>query len=173
MASKDENGKTAEVSAETQTGTAVKVRESTRFVDYLDARAGLDGEGRAFEVASSQLDKILTAETEEEAWDADEFESVAGRDLVDVEQRVLGFTVHKSSGELNAPLGVFIQVQSQRLSDGEEFTWNTGAPLIIGKLRWFEAAQKLPVECVIKGTDTAKGTVLKLKPVPKRAVSNS
>jgi hypothetical protein len=93
---------------------------------------------------------------------------------VDVEQRVNSFSVHESGDAFNAPLNHYVIVQATRLSDGTPLVWNTGAPLVIGKLRWLEAAEKLgsaEADCVVRGTDTPKGTVLKLKPIPARAVT--
>jgi hypothetical protein len=63
-----------------------------------------------------------------------------------------------------------MQITSTRLSDGVQFQWDTSAPLLMGKMRWLEAHDQLPCECVIKGHIAPGGTVLKLRPIPKRAV---
>lgn len=160
---------------------APAVRPVETFIQYLNRRAEEDSANLTFEVAASQLDQILTAETLEAMWDADDFESTGGRDLVDVEQQVNGFTVHKSDKYTSGiPAGdgkyFFVMVRSQKLADGLEFVWNTGAALLIGKLRWLEAMSLLgtpQAQCVIKGTESGEGTVLKLKPVPKRAATAS
>lgn len=151
----------------TQRPSAVSQAES--FISYLERRAESEGESRAFDVAATQLDRILSAETAKDVWDADEYESTGGRDLADVEQRIHSFSVHKGGDQFKSPLGFYIMVNSSRLSDGSEFIWNTGATLIIGKLRWLEAHEMLPVDCVIKATPTPNGEVLKLRPIPTRA----
>lgn len=148
-----------------------EVSQAESFMAYLERRASEEGENRSFEVAVTQLERILTAETAEQVWDADEYESTGGRDLTDVEQRIRGFSVHKGGEQYKSALGYYIMVDSSRLDTGAEFIWNTGSPLIIGKLRWLEAHDMLPIDCVIKGTPTPNGEVLKLRPVPKRATS--
>jgi hypothetical protein len=149
------------------------VSKVTTLVEYLSERAEAESSDRAYQVAASQLERILSADTEEEFWDATTYVSTGGRDLEDVEMSVKSFSVHKGTDQFNSPLGHFIMVQAARLDNGAEFVWNTGSPLIIGQLRWLEAKQKLPADLVIKGTPTANGTVLKLRPVPTRAVSST
>lgn len=147
-----------------------RVTAAESFIQYLERRAVKDNENRSFDVAYQQVSNILVAETLEAMWDADERESVGGRDLVDVEQRIVSFTVHPSSEKYTTALGHYMQVSTVRLATGEEFTWDTSAPLLMGKLRWLEAHDELPCECVIKGTDAPGGTVLKLRPIPARAI---
>jgi hypothetical protein len=143
------------------------------FKEYMIQRAELEGEGLAFEIASGQVAKILDAansDNESDLWDADELDMLNGMDMTDVEQRVNSFTVHKATGEVENPWGVFIVVQATRLSDGADVTWNTGAISVVSKLRAFEARGMFPLPCVIRGTKSGKGTVLKLRPIPVRAV---
>ena len=151
-------------------------RPTEGFMEYLARRARQDGENRNYEIAASQLDQILSAETPEQMWAADDFDSTAGKDLEDLEMRVDGFTVHESSAQYVSTLGFYVMVSAVRLSDMTQFVFNTGSPLIIGKLRWLEAAELLgtpDAECIIKGTDTSNGRVLKLKPIPQRAAQAS
>jgi hypothetical protein len=155
--------------AQQKAGTAVEPRPVETLIEYLTRRAEVESDSRAYEVAASQLERILSAETEEEFWDATTYVSTGGRDLEDVEQQVLSFSVHRGSDQYQSPLQHFIMVNAARLDTGEQFVWNTGSPLIIGQLRWLESKGKLPKEVVIKGTPTPNGTVLKLRPVPKRA----
>jgi hypothetical protein len=150
-----------------------ELRPTEKLVDYLVRRAQEDAGTRNYEIAATQLDRILSAGSAEQMWNADDFDSIGGRDLVDVEQRINSFTVHEGSEQYASPLGHWIMVQAQRLDNGQEITWNTGAPLLIGKLRWLEAAELLgtaDAECVIRSTPTPNGSVLKLKQVPQRAV---
>jgi hypothetical protein len=163
------------------TGTTVDratPRPSERFKDYMQARAELDSDGLAYDVAQSQMDKILTAESEQDIWDADQLSMLNAKSLVDVEQAIYSFTVHKSSRQdFETPLGVFVVVHAARMSDGEELVWNTGANLIITKLRAMEArgfvGEGKPLYAVVKATPATNGDVLKLRPVPVRAVQGN
>lgn len=146
-------------------------RISERFIDYLARKADADSQDRNYEIAAAQLDRILSAESADEMWAADDFESVGGRDLVDVEMEIQSFTVHQASDQFKSPLGYWFMIQATRLDNKAPVVFNTGAPLVMGKLRWLEAAELLGTETarvVIRGTDTPNGTVLKLKPVPVR-----
>lgn len=153
-----------------EAGTAV-AKPHDQFAEYLARRAENDGATRGYEVASNQMDKLLTAETEQEIWDADEGGTVNGQDMIDVELNIRGFKVAVSSDEYEATLGVYILIDAVRLDNGEEVIVNTGAPLIITKLRMFEAREMLPVNGVIRGTKARNGTVLKLRPLSARAVT--
>ncbi len=158
----------------TAPANAGEIKPRDRFKDYMQQRAAIDGANLAYDVAAAQVDKILTADGEEAIWEADALDQVAGRDLIDVEQRIFYYTVHKSNrSDFETPWGVFVMVHAARLADGEEVIWNTGAPLIISKLRALEAGGFLPADAVIRGTPSSNGTVLKLRPVPKRAVPAS
>lgn len=122
---------------------------------------------------------ILEAETEEEMWVADDLAQIGGRDIRDVEQQILDFRVKRSSAQNDIQStfidsqgrGMYVLVTAVRLADGVQFTWNTSAPLVVGKLFWLAEREMLPHECVIRGTDIGGGqTVLKLKPIPARAI---
>lgn len=154
-------------------GEIVTVRPYEKLTAFLARRAEVDGEGRGFEIASKQIDKILTAETDEEIWDADAAGTVNGQDMMDVEMQVRGVKYAPSSDEYDAPLGVYAIIDAIRMDTGEEAVVSTGAPLVITKLRAFEARGKFPLGCVIKGTKAAKGTVLKLRPLPVRVMAGS
>ena len=155
----------------TKSGTAVAPRAVDNLIDYLRKRADADAGSRAYDVAASQLEKILSATDEAAFWDASDYSSLGGRDLEDVEQTILSFTVHEStSDEYDAALGFYILVTAQDMEKGEELIWNTQSPLIIGQLRWLESKNLLPYSCVIRGTRAGKGRVIKLRPIPKRAV---
>lgn len=150
-------------------------RPVDRFKKYMHNRAAIEGANMAYDVAANQIDKIMQAADSGDVqaiWDADDMPILNGQDLQDVEQRITGFTVHESTNDaFENPWGIFIIVQAQKLSDGEEIVWNTGAALLISKLRAFEAVGAFPLDAVIKGTKAGKGTVLKLAPVPVRAVA--
>lgn len=166
----------ANAPAKRETGN-VGVREG--FLEFLLRRIEEDKEaGGAYEFSMSLVDNILVSGTLEEMWDADDYEGTAGKDLEDVEMNILSIIFRESdrfeSGIL-LPNGnrAFVLVRSARLDTGEEFVWNTGSSGLIAKLRWLEAADyfgKPEANCVIRGRDAGEGRVLKLKPVPVRAV---
>ena len=120
---------------------------------------------------------IATADTEEEMWDADEFSQIGGRNLEDVEQSILEYTVKFSSNQEIQSVFVdskgrkmYLLVRAARLTNGEEFIWNTSAPLVVGKILWLANHNRIPgAEVVIKGKGPEGSRVLMLKPVPKRA----
>jgi hypothetical protein len=156
------------------TGTAVEPRRVDSLIQYLQRRAEADEGSRAYDVAASQLEKILAAEDENEFWEASDYTSLGGRDLEDVEQTINSFTVHVADNdEFDAALGHYVMVNASKIEDGEELIWNTQSPLIIGQLRWLEAKNLLPYPCVIKGTKARKGRVIKLRPLSKRPVQAS
>jgi hypothetical protein len=128
----------------------------------------------------TSMQKILTAESEEDMWEADELDQTGGRDLGDIEQRILAYQI-KYSMAMDSDIksafidskgrGMYLLVRSARLDNGEEFVWNTSAPLIVGKILWLADRSKLPHECVIREVPLGGGRkVIKLKPVPRRAV---
>ena len=125
---------------------------------------------------------ILSAESEDEMWDSDDLAQIGGRNLRDVEQRILDYTVNYSPTTADDEMksvfrdskgrGMYLLVRSIRLEVGEEFVWNTSAPLLVGKILWLADHGKLPADVVIRGKDIGAGqVVLRLKPVPKRVQS--
>jgi hypothetical protein len=142
------------------------------FKGYLASRAE-DPSAVAMEMNRLNLKKILEAETEEEMLAADESEMQGGRDLTDTEMRVRGFRVFTATDRFFAPLGHFIIVDAETLDDGTELTFDTASPMVIGKLRWIEAHNGFPYDCVLRGVQTPNGERLRLLAVPKRAVKAS
>jgi hypothetical protein len=126
------------------------------------------------------VEAILTADDEETMWVADDLTQTGGRDLRDVEQEILRFRIKRSlDPEINTPFvdsqgrKMYLLVDAVKIANGDQFTWNTSAPLVVAKIFWLEDHDKLPYECVIKGTDLAGArTILKLKPIPQRAVKS-
>jgi hypothetical protein len=156
-----------------QSGTAIAPKPHERFIQSLNARAEREGATLGRDVSLSQIDKVLQAETEEDVWNADEGGTVSGQDMIDVEIEILSLTVAPSSDEYDATLGVFINIKAIRLDTGDETVINTGADKIITKLVKFEAMGLLPIQGVIRGVKTRNGTMLTLRPLPKRAVAGS
>lgn len=139
-------------------------------------------------MGESSMEAILLAETEDEMWAADDRGPLGGRDLAEVELEIHGFTVKRSRRNRDDIKTVFVDeaghkmylmVSATRISQsperpdiavGDLVEFNTSAPLLVLKLFWLRNHDKIPVECVIRGTDLGEGqTVLKLKPIPKRA----
>lgn len=130
------------------------------------------------------VEKIVTAESEAEMWEADELGLIGGRDLIDKEMRVESFLTRFSNSKVGpdgetiiskfvdaAGRGMYLLVTSVLLESGEEVVWNTSAPSVVSKLIWLDENNALPKDCVIRGKDLGGGqTYLTLKPVPKRAV---
>lgn len=120
---------------------------------------------------------VTMAETEEEMWDADEFEQIGGRDLEDLEQRILGYSVKFSNNQLiDTPFidsqgrKMYLLIRSAKVENGDEFVWNTSAPLVVGKVLWLANHNRIPgAEAVIRGRGPEGSRVLMLKPLPKRA----
>lgn len=119
---------------------------------------------------------ILAAESEEEMWDADELDQTGGKDLEDVEQKIVAYAVKYSNNpgiqsafKDSQGRGMYLLIRSARLDTGEEFVWNTSAPLLVGKILWLANREMLPADVVIRGRGESGSRVLRLKPIPKRA----
>jgi len=152
------------------------------FIQLLD-RMALEATQEDPEFGSptvSSMLKILESATEDEMWEADELGQTGGRDLRDIEMEIRSYAVKWSAGggdissafrDRESGRQMYILVKSVRLDNGEEFIWNTSAPLLVGKIFWLADRGMLPAQCVIRGTDLGAGAwLLKLKPIPKRAV---
>lgn len=150
---------------------AQSVRPYERYVESLKRQAQADSVNRAFDVAATQIDKILTAQTAEEILGADSGGVVSGQDLVDVELMVRDFSLGESAPEYDATLGVFALIDATNLQTGEDTIVNCGAALVIAKLSALKAGGFLPRELIIRGIKTRNGTLLRLADVPRRAVS--
>lgn len=177
MANEPQDAGNGEV--QTITGAAVVRNGSTsaeKFKRYMLHRAEAEGETMAYDVAANQVGAIMAAAESGDIqgiWDADALGMTNAQSLEDVEQHIESYTVHKSTDDsMETPWGIFIIVKATRMDTGEDIIWNTGAPLIISKLRAFEAVGAFPLEAVIRGTKASKGRVLKLAPVPARVVKN-
>lgn len=160
-----------EVAATPVDGEITTLKPHEQFIAYLGRRADSEKVNRAHDVAASQIDRILQAETEEEIWNADEGGVVSGQDMEDVELLIRGFGVAKSDDKFDTDLGHYVLIDAVRLDDGADVIVNTGSSLIITKLRMFEVRDLFPIEAVIKGQPTSNGgRLLRLRPVPKRAI---
>lgn len=151
-------------------------RIATRFRDWVQAQAAQAADEGGWEVTARQLDRILSATTAEEIDAADDAITYQGRDLAGLQMRVPDqeYRYAESSDEFETPLGVYIQFKAialnalptRGISAGDELLISTGAPLIIGKLRSYQANGMLPVQQEIHAVKTSKGSVLKMKTIP-------
>jgi len=163
----DSTGPAAESEVVTRTGPGA-LRPYEKFVKSLQMQAETGNTERGFEVSAQMMDRVLTAGTEAEMWDADEGGLLAGRDLDDVWQQIKGYTVVKSTREdIEGGFGVYAVIDAVNLHTGEAFTWETGATGILSKLAWLRANDKFPVRCMVKAVNVGGGrAVLKLRPLP-------
>jgi len=130
---------------------------------------------------AQQLDKILTAQTEQEIMEADMFGTHQGKDLegLEIEIPEQEIRVAFSSPEYEAPLDVYVQFNAtalmefptERIKVGDDIIISTGAPLVIGKLFTWRNGGMLPRRVLFTGNDAPQGRVLKFGNIPNRAVS--
>lgn len=170
--------------AKSQDLSPVAPRAFQRLVQQMSLTADIDSAEQSGNTENT-VEKIVTAESEADMWEADELGLIGGRNIVDVEMRVLSYLIRFSNSrtspsgeEIKSAFidqqgrGMYLLVTSIKLETGEEFVWNTSAPAVVSKLIWLYEHGRLPMECVIRGKDLGGGqTYLSLKPVPKRAVS--
>jgi hypothetical protein len=169
----------------TITGTVQERAMFTRLLRDLSTRAEIDAnESRGDRATVATIEAILSAaESGDETaiWEAGEFINVGGRDLADVEQEVLSFTVKFGNRDDVESVFMdsegrkfFLLITSRRLDTGEEFIWNTSAPDIVAKLIAFERIGKLPLQCKIVAIPLGGArTFLRLKAVPKRVTRSA
>lgn len=161
---------------ESGTVAATGTELAGQFRDWVQSQAARAQDEGSWDVTAKQLGSILTATTAEEIDAADEAATYQGRDLAGLQVRVdeQSFRYAESSDEFDTPLGVYIQFRATALNalptrgitPGDELLISTGAPLIIGKLRTYQANGMLPVFQEFRAIKTAKGSVLKIKTIP-------
>jgi hypothetical protein len=148
-----------------------------RLIGRMEVEASSDDEDFMSPMITG-VTRIITAETPEEMWESDELDQVGGRDLEDVEQVLLGYVVkYSASTTIASPFrdsagrGMYLLIRSARLDTGEEFSWNTSAPLVVSKILWLADHDMLEgAKVVIRGREGGAGRVLRLTPIPERAV---
>jgi hypothetical protein len=169
---------------DTVNGQVEQLRPAQKMRQYMLARAQMGQADRAADVLDTQVDRIIGAQTEKEIWDADAGGTVQARDAVGMEVEILSFEpVESTRQDIETRSGYYISMDAvclggpeevltkNGLEIGQEFALQTGADLIVAKVRAFEAQDLLPVRAVIVGITTQRGNLLKLRPLPKRAIS--
>jgi hypothetical protein len=182
-------GKGQDVAAATN-GTIERASAFQLLVRKMASMATLTEKSGA--VSGEDINPILTAETEEEMWDADERATYNAKTLSGCALQIIGFEVKYSDGTDDTITTPFIdpatmkqmyllvtafrinksgEKKEVRLPElGEVFTWNTSARNIVGKLfwmlnhGWFDPGAN-PVRLIIEGTSLAGGkkSIEKLK----------
>jgi hypothetical protein len=152
MASKDQTP--AKASDETRNGEVTKLSPFQKLVRRMADMATM--EETMGKVSGEDINSILTAETEEEMWDADELAVYNAAKLRGCELQTFFFEVKYGTGneDIKTPFTtsdgrqMYLLVHSFRITEaterkdvnlppvGEEFTWNTSARNIVGKLFW-------------------------------------
>src|SRR5258708_18687354 len=103
----------------TRDGSVVETRVSESFREWLNRRAVEEDVNRSYDVAASQLDRLLVQTDEDAIMASAEFGAHQARDLVGFEfEAQPGFRVVKSSEKFDAPLAVYIQFNASALSAG-------------------------------------------------------
>jgi hypothetical protein len=161
-----------------------------RYHTYMLTRAQAeDNKPAGPEIMASQVEKILNAETEDAIWDSDTGGTVQARDVPGLEVEIRDLRIVRSTrefedggenkgyyGSMNVTVlgGPRDLLTRHALRVGDDAVLQTGADLILSKVRSFEARELLPVKGVIQSTDTASGnTVLRLVRMPERVTQAS
>lgn len=165
----------------------------SRLIRQLSLEAEIDSadsKGNASTIAT--IDRIMSAESDEDVWNAGDLANIGGRNLVDVEMQVTDFLVKYGNRDdvesvfmdngrkffllvtstiIGVPASDAQEFNRPPLIIGDEIVWNTSAPDVVPKLVSFRDRNKFPLDCVIRALDLGGGKhYLRLKPVPKRAV---
>lgn len=170
------------VSTPAREGTVSKTTPAQAFRSYMAERAVRESATDSTDVAANQIDRIFSAETEADIWDADQGGTVQARDVIGIVVEIRSMRMQESERFEGSPyyanfdvtcLGGPKEVLARAsLSVGASFVLQTGAELIIAKVRAFESRNMLPVRAIIAGTRTSSGfDVLKLAQVPAGTIS--
>jgi hypothetical protein len=166
------------------TGTVAAMRPADKYRLYMKQRAEIENKDAGAMVMDTQVDNILTAETDEEVWDADLAGTIQARDVPGLEVRIHDLRpVESARDDIVSRTGYYASMNCTVLGGpadmltrnglalGQDCVLQTGAELIISKVRVFEARDKLPIDAVITAIKTASGNdVLKIRPLPARVM---
>jgi hypothetical protein len=148
-------------------------RPFEKLVAYLRERAVVDQtEFDPEEINAEQVDKIMSASSEDDLWDAMKMAGLTGlKDLEDGQAlRIHGYRLLQ--GDLG--IGVYAVLDADDPDTGEAFALDTGVTRILAFLRMCEVMEKFPIEVVVKKKTTASGNeLITLRKRGKRAVPGS
>lgn len=184
--------KTSSGDVETAAENGTMASESRAAFNLLLQRMAIQAQLEDEQASDSKVETIaaIMNASDEDFWDADEKNSIGGRDLKDVEFELTGFRIVKSRGQGVANnvfkhpetgQGMYVEVTSVRLSEsgvlptklvpaGEKFVWNTSAPAVVAKILSMDARGLIPHDCVMRAVDLGDGTAtIKLKPLRSRS----
>jgi hypothetical protein len=172
-------------SDDAKTGTVQTATAVEKFHTYMLYRARENSSDRGSDVMASQGERILGAETEEDIWNADAGGTIQAKDIPDVEVEIRSFEpVISNRQDIENSRGYYLSMDAtclggpsetlarNGLTPGQDFVLQTGAELLMYKIRSFEAGGYLPIKAVIKSYTTQSGnTVLKFLQLPKRVTA--
>lgn len=156
-------------------GTVEAKRPYQRLIDHLgllaEAHSGVtDGDA----IAADIMDRMLESGSLEDAIAIQDAGLPSGQDMVDVEQLVRSFTVHRSDrAKADHSLGFYLRIDAVRIETGEEINYAVGARNVVVLLIQAMQQGRLPLECVIRSRSVENGDLLTLQLLPKRAVKVS
>lgn len=147
------------------------------FKEYANNRAEIEATFAMDELAETQLEQVLTASSEDDLFKSLEMAGLVPLKSLETgtEIQINGYHMVRGTRDDYANrFGIFVVIEAQLLSTGEEMTLDTGVERIIGFLRMVESEQagiKFPVQVVVHKIPTATGNeMVTFKRVPKRAV---
>jgi hypothetical protein len=155
-----------------------------RFHAMMLERATVeDNTDRAADIAEAQAERIMSAESLDDILGADSGGTVQCRDVPNTEWEVRSYRVVKSNRtDIDNSAGYYITMDAVCLGGpedtltragvtiGEQVALQTGAYLLMVKIRALEVGEFLPQRLYLLGTKTQSGyTVLKWTAPPKRA----
>ena len=155
-----------------------------RFHAMMLERATVeDNSERAAEIAEQQAERIMSAESLDDILGADSGGTVQCRDVPNTEWEIRGYRVIRSNRtDIENSAGYYISMDAVCLAGpddtltragvtiGEQVALQTGAYLLMVKVRALEVGGYLPQRLYLLGTKTQQGfTILKWTAPPKRA----
>lgn len=168
-----------EVAENAQSGNVQEMRPFEKFTAHLQRLAAHNDEGNKDVVTSSQVDKILSAESIEDVWDADEGGMYALKDLVGMELELRSAKDLPSKDETKRNLfGTWMLMECTALVEnrklgipaGDVLLINTGVPVVIAKIKALQGKGVDPIQFIVQGVPSTSGEMVRLRPIPSRAL---
>jgi hypothetical protein len=167
----------------TTNGEVVSSGLVDKFHAYMLDRART-ADNRSGEIMRDQTERILTAQTEDEIWDADTGGTIQCRDVPGLMVEIRSYEpVISNRTDIENSSGYYLSMDATvlgALNDdvltrnglhvGQDIALQTGAWLLMSKVRAMEAGGYLPMRTLIKDYTTQSGnTVLKFARMPVMA----